>query len=160
MADESDPPRRHYGFKPREFERANDVPALDPEAPRPDPGITAAPFEKIDVHDLIRAGAGTGPQLGSNGVKNRENEIHAILKDNYAQGLASGQFKLSNLNDGKRRRRIRRYWLVMAALNTPLALFWWYVGTEALVPFIFALSGVVMISAKLTWETFFLRTHY
>jgi hypothetical protein len=161
MPDESDPPRKFYGFKPKEFERANEIPAaLTNSAPQADPGIVPAATGKIDVNELIRAGAGSGRQLGSNAVRNRENEVHAMLHDNYVTAKVAGQFQVENLDDSKRRRRIRNYWLAMAAMNVPLGFFAWYLGPGDAMPFIFALAGMALFSAKLTWETFFLRTHY
>src|SRR4051812_5857985 len=82
MSDQPDPPRKMYGFKSREFDRANDPPAPPPPSPAVDPGIVAGENRRIDVRDLIRSGAGKGPQLGSNAAANRANEVHAMLQDN------------------------------------------------------------------------------
>src|SRR5690242_15397926 len=100
MPDDADPPRKFYGFRPTEFDRTNEAPANPvPEPPKPDPGISAAPDGKIDVHELIRAGAGEGSQLGSNKIQNRENEVHQMLRANYLIGKRSGDFDLGALDD-------------------------------------------------------------
>ena len=163
MQDEPDPPRKFYGFKPREFERANPAPPPAPSdslPPAPDPGIAAADAGKIDVRKLIRVGAGDGPQLGANAAKNRDNEIHGILRDNLARDVAAGRCELGPLDDSKRRRRIRNYWLALLAVDVPLGAFAFWIGHGAALPFVFAIAGIAMFTAWLTWETFFLRTNY
>jgi adenylate cyclase len=123
MPDDSDPPRKVYGLKPREFDRANTVPpsAPTPAAPAPSGhlGPAASPDRRIDVHEVVRAGAGSVPQLGSNKVANRANEVHGILRDNLRHGLAAGHYDLGPLDDSVRRRRIRRYWIAIAAIDVP-----------------------------------------
>lgn len=163
MQDEPTPPRKVYGFKPREFDRANEAPRPSPSdgAPiRPDPGITLADHGKIDVNDLIRAGAGAGKQLGSNQVANRNNEVHGMLRDNLQRDIAAGSYDLGVLDDSKRRRRIRNYWIGMLLINGPFGAFAYWVGHTAALPFVAAIAGMSMFSAKMTWDTFFLRTHY
>ena len=163
MSDEPEPPRKTYGFKAREFERANPArppAALDVTVPAPDPGIPLDDSGKINVHDLIRAGAGTGTQLGNNAVVNRDNEVHGILRENLQRDMAAGHYDLGNLDDSKRRRRIRDYWILMALINGPLGAFAYSIGHEMAVPFVFAIAGMALLSTLLTWKTFFLRTHY
>lgn len=161
MQDEPDPPRKFYGFKPREFERANPAPPQPPsETPVPAPGIPVADSGKIDLHELIRAGAGNGPQLGTNAVKNRDNEIHGILRDNLKHDLAAGHYELGVLDDSKRRRRIRNYWIALVAFDTPVAAFMFWIGHGAAIPFVCAIASMAIFTSWLTWETFFLRTHY
>ena len=161
MQDEPDPPRKTYGFKPREFERANPMSQSQPaETPSADPGILPAADGKIDVHALIRAGAGAGSQLGSNAVANRDNDVHGILRANLARDQAAGHFDLGPLDDSKRRRRIRNYWFAIVAVDLPLGAFAYWIGHGAALPFVSAIAGIAMFTAWLTWETFFLRTHY
>ena len=163
MSDELDPPRKVYGFKPREFERANAPRPDAPEsanAPLPDPGIVAAPDGKIDLHELIRAGAGHGPQLGSNAVVNRTNEVHDMLQANFRRDRADGHYDLGVFDDSKRRRRIRNYWLALAAVDLPLGAYAAWFGPAGAIPFVCAIAGIAMFTAWLTWETFFFRTNY
>lgn len=162
MSDEPDPPRKMYGFKPREFERANPArsEAPTPEASAPDPGIAAADDGKINVHDLIRAGAGAGRQLGSNAVANRANEVHDVLKANYQRDVAAGHYDLGVLDDSKRRRRIRNFWIAVIVFDTPFALFAFWIGHTNPIPFVCAIAAIAIFTSTLTWKTFFLRTHY
>jgi hypothetical protein len=161
MEDEPAPPRKIYGFKPKEFERANPAPAsAETPIPAPDPGIPVADPGKINVHDLIRAGAGAGPQLGHNAGKNRTNEVHEILRENLQRDIAAGHYELGELDDSKRRRRILYYWLGLAAVDLPLGAFAFWIGHGAAIPFVCAIAGIAMFTSYLTWQTFFLRTHY
>ena len=164
MPAESDPTRKIYGFKPREFERTNAAPAAPPTAPAappaPDPGIVAHDGGKIDVNELIRAGAGAGPQLGNNKVLNRDNEVHHMLRANLARDQAAGHFDLGPLDDSKRRRRIRNYWLGVAAFDLPFALFAHWIGPGMSIPFVCSIAMIALFTGYLTWQTFFLRTDY
>ena len=162
MPADPDPPRKFYGFKEREFERANPP---RPEAPSakaaaPDPDMPAARDGKIDLHELIRTGAGAGSKLGSNAVGNRDNEVHTILRANHAHDQAAGHYELGMLDDSKRRRRIRNYWLALAAFDTPFALFACWIGHGAAIPFVCAIAAIALFTSYLTWQAFILRTHY
>ncbi len=156
MQDEPDPPRKIYGFKPREFERANPTPAGSPAAdvppPAPDPGITAAGEGKIDVNDLIRSGAGAGRQLGSNAVANRANDVHAMLRENLARANAAGLNALAPQPKRKSKRK-RDYFLLLAAGNMLLTLGF------VLQP-IFAGAGFVLFNIGLAWIMWFVMDDY
>lgn len=152
MQDEPDPPRK--------FERANPAPPPPSNAPAPDPGISVTGAGKIDVRELIRVGVGDGSQLGNNAVVNRDNEVHAILRANLARDIAAGHYDLGTLDDSKRRRRVRNYWLALAAVDIPLGAFAVWIGHGAAIPFVCAIAALAMFTSWLTWEAFFLRTHY
>lgn len=164
MPEESDPPRKYYGLKPRDFERANAnlPPPVPPEAiaPAADPGVQRVTEAKIDIRELVRTGAGTGPQLGANKVQNRANEVHAMLDENYRRAEAAGGFALGELDDSKRRQRIRNYIVLMLVVNIPCGLLAWQVGPNDAYLFVFAISAMAYFSTRFTWQTFFLRTHY
>ena len=162
MPDAPDPPRKFYGFKPREFERANAprAEAPPPTSPAPDPGIPTATGAKIDVHELIRTGAGPRGPLGANQVVNRENEVHAMLRANLAKDQAAGHYDLGPLDDSKRRRRIRNYWVAIVAFDTTFGLFAFWLGHEMAIPFACSVAAIALFTSYLTWQTFFLRTHY
>jgi hypothetical protein len=162
MQDEPDPPRKIYGFKPREFDRANPTAAPAPaaEAPSASPATSPAPSEKIDIHQLIRTGADLSGKLGSNAVANRDNEVHSMLRANLARDVAAGHYDLGTLDDSKRRRRIRNYWIAIVAFDTPFALFAFWIGHSAAIPFVCSIAAIALFTSYLTWQTFFLRTHY
>jgi uncharacterized membrane-anchored protein YitT (DUF2179 family) len=86
--------------------------------------------------------------------------VHAVLKENYARARAAGDYDLHNLDDSKRRRELRRFWLAIVLVNVPLGLFAYKVGPRAALPFVFAISAMAMTTSVLVWKTFFLRTHY
>jgi hypothetical protein len=162
MQDEPDPPRRFYGFKPTEFDRANPVPSGSaPEQPvKPDPGIVPAPDRKIDLHEVIRAGAIPTKQPGSPPSPPPTNEVHDILRENRRRELAAGWYEVGPLDDSKRRKRILNYCLAMLLINVPLGLTAVSVGPGSAIPFVCSIGAMGMVSAWLTWNTFFLRTHY
>src|SRR4051812_24790965 len=94
MTDEPDPPRKIYGLKPATFEALNQPPSDPnpaPSPPAPDPGIVRVHDERIDVRDLARIATGTGPVL-TEGLPNRENEIHETLRLNLERDKASGWY--------------------------------------------------------------------
>lgn len=162
MPDKPDPPRKFYGFKPKEFDRANAAPPESgPAQPvQPDPGIAPAIDRKIDVHELIRAGAALERRPGANQPPTRTNEVHDILRQNRRHELAAGRYELGPLDDSKRRKRILHYWLAMLLTNLPLGFAAYAFGPGAAIPFVCSIGAMGMLSAWLTWNTFFLRTHY
>jgi hypothetical protein len=83
-----------------------------------------------------------------------------MLHENYVRGRQSGDFDLGPLDDSKRRRRIRNYWITLAIVDLPLGALAWWIGPHDAIPFVCAIGATGMITAILTWQTFFLRTHY
>jgi hypothetical protein len=162
MADDPDPPRRYFQLKPKEFEVVNErvrAPAPgDPAAP--DPGPTAVDAGRIDVRDIFRQANTPGPVLGSHAPANKANEVHGVLREKYVRDVATGQYELGALDDSKRRRRIRNYWIAIVALNVPLGGFAVLIGPKGAIPFVFAIAGMALGTTYLTWQTFFLRTEY
>jgi hypothetical protein len=165
MSDEPDPPRKFYGFKPREFERANPPRPASPNpdepsahSPAPDPGIVPVTDVRIDVHELARLAAPKGAILSSDGPANRPNEVHQILQANLARDQAAGFYHLEPEIDKKRRRRIRNYWIGLVTVDGIFGVIAWLTGPQAAIPFVSALAGLGMFTAWWTWETWFLRT--
>jgi len=151
MPDETDPPRKVYGFKPREFETANEPrqPASDAAPPTRDPGIVPASAGPIDVRELTRQATGQGPALSTTGPVNRANEVHAMLQDNLARANAAGLNELAP-KPKRRSRRTRDYWLLMTLGNLALAI----LGiTQRDNPFILvgSLAGIGFLSALISW---------
>ena len=166
MPDEPDPPRKFYGFKPTTFVIANprsgatpDAPAMA-EAPRPDPGIVRVDEQRIDVRELNRLAATGQPLLSSTPAPVRENEVHAVLRDNLAVANAAGlnDVKLDPNYVSPQQRRVRRFWLVIFVFDLPLGVFAWRIGHEQAIPFACAAGGIGFVTGRLIWETFFLNT--
>jgi hypothetical protein len=155
MPDEPAPSRKTYGFKPREFDRANPTrpgaPAED-APPLPDPGIVAADAGHIDVNDLIRTGAGTGRQLGSNAGANRGNDIHALLRENLAHANAAGLNEVSPIPQRKSKRN-RDYFLLLFGGNLVLAV-------GFILQPVFAGAGIVLYNIGLAWIMFLVMDDY
>jgi hypothetical protein len=151
MPDESDPPRKTYAFKPREFETANEPRpnAPPPITPARDPGIIPATDAPIDVRELARQASITGPVLSSGGPVNRANEVHAMLQHNHARADAAG---LNELAPKPKRlsRRKRDYWLLMTLGNLALAVF---AITQRANPFflVCGVAGMGFLSIAISW---------
>lgn len=161
MYDEPDPPRKFYGFKPTEFERANESPRPPAPAsaspPAPDPGVTPVHRDRIDVRELARIALGGRPALGHNAVPNRPNEVHAILRDNLARANAAGLNEVSLRQ--RRSRRLRDYLIVVIALNTPVAAIAWLCRYDA-ITLVILLSGVVFFNIRFAWHVWAIMDDY
>ena len=152
VPDDPDPPRKYYGFKPKEFERAN--------APRPAPPedeqTAAAPLSAdavrdtpIDLRELVRQGAASGPVLKGNAPANRANDVHAILRDNLARAEAAGLNQIAPPVPRPSRRK-RDYWVLVIAGNTLFASVA-LMGRGSPVMFVSGIAGCAVITAGLTW---------
>ena len=161
MHDEPDPPRKFYGFKPSEFEAANEPPRSPSPAadtpPAPDPGIVPVHGDRIDVRELARIATGDGPALGPNTVANRPNEVHAILRDNLARANAAG------LNDvslrQRRSRRLRDYLIAVTLLNGPLGGAVWFFRREPimLIPIV---AAFIFFNIRFAWHVWAIMDDY
>lgn len=165
MPDESDPPRKFYGFKPRDFERANAIPVPPPAATAPvapDPGILPSDGARIDVRDLNHLAATGQPLLSATPASIRENEIHGVLRENLAIANAAGlnDVTLDLRHRTPRQRRIRRFWILLPAINVPLGLIAFLIGPHRAMPFFFVctIATIGFLNARLIWHTFFLNT--
>lgn len=156
--DPSDPPRKFYDFKDRDFERAN--PPRPPASGANAPGPELDPTKPIDVHELHRQAAVPGPVLKAGGLPRRENEIHAVLRENLARESAAGLNHLSP-KPQRKRRRLRDYIILMVLNNSvfgALAI----MGLQArnAVLFIYATAALGMIDAVATWIIWFVMDPY
>jgi hypothetical protein len=155
MPDQPEPARKVYGFKPREFERANPARPSDPAhalPPAPDPGIVAAEPTAIDVNDLIRAGASVARPLGTNAAANRPNEVHAMLRENHARADAAGLNEVS-LRPKRMSKRKRDFFFLLVSGNLILSL-------GFLLQPIFAGAGVVLFNIGLVWIMWLVMDDY
>jgi len=160
MPDEPDPPRKFYGLKPKEFDRVNKVPGEPPPPDlRPDPGILPSEKERIDVRDLARMASGTMPMLGNNAPANRDNDVHAVLRENLAVANAAGLNDLAP-KPKRRSKRKRDYWLIMI----PVTLFFGtsvvLTGPDAPIPFVISLSALVLFNVGLWWVMWHVMEDY
>lgn len=169
MTDESDPPRKFYQLKPKEFEQVNPIVARAPTEPAPPSAAAetanhAPPSPRIDVRELVRQGAAGVPLLRANQPANRANEVHAVLEEKFRHEQAAGLFQVAAGVDKQRRRRIWGYWTLMVAVNTPLGWIAWSanptrgLSSASATVFVCAIAGMTMFTAGWTWHTWFLRT--
>ena len=160
MAEPTDPPRREFRFKPTTFETVNaGVPASEgPESARPDPGPRGTEAAKVDLRDILREANRGVPACGS--ARDRGNEVRDTLREEHERERKAGLFAMGPLDDSVHRRRLRRYWLLMACINLPAGAIAVLTGPGNPFLFTFALAAIGYFSASLTWRTFWLRTRY
>jgi hypothetical protein len=154
MPDDSDPPRRFYELKPKEFERVN-KPSREtsPFSSAADPGIGPGVPAPIDVRDLARQATGRGPLLdGTNAPANRANDVHTMLRENLDAANAGG---LNEVAPKPKRgsRRSRDYFFAVVAGNALLVI-----GT-AIQP-VFGGAGLILYNIGLAWVMFVVMDDY
>jgi hypothetical protein len=168
MADDVDPPRKFYGFKPREFDPVN-KPVSSPENPPPLPSPPAllSPIAsaenpaspRVDLRDIIRDAQTSGPVLGRS-ERAADNDVHAILRDNLARANAAG---LNELAPKPRRpsRRKRDYWLLIGTVD-PLLVFFAISALRSgnAVLFVYSMAGIGFFTAAVTWVMWFVMDDY
>jgi hypothetical protein len=144
MPDETDPPRKFYGLKEAEFDAVNQ---------RSDQA------QRIDVRAHFQSAAGqSGLPVPKPATK--ENDVHAMLRDNLARADGAG---LNDLSAQPKRpsRRKRDYWFLMIGGNAVLALlFAGAVKDGNAFMMAFSAAGIGAISAGITWVMWFVMDDY
>lgn len=132
MPGESDPPRKHYGFKEPSFERVN---APRPEAPAAGKSNTGEtplpPADPNDVFAVLRNNRTVEQQAGMDAIKSR--------KIKY--------------------RRARDYWLILLPCEAALGTLAW-LGRGNPIVFVCAISGMVLLATSLTWAMWQVMNKY
>ncbi|WP_438480154.1 hypothetical protein [Oleiharenicola lentus] len=86
MPDESDPPRKYYGLKPREFTRINEVVSAEP---------TSAPPGDNDVHVILRQNQVIARDAGLNEIVIKK--VVSRRKRDYWTVLIAGNLCIAGL---------------------------------------------------------------
>lgn len=159
-----DPPPKRYGFKVRDFERANEPrrDAASPESRAPAKRSTEDPAGPIDVYQLHADASTPGPVLGHEAPVDRPNQIHIMLRENAAIDAAAGMDEVS-LEGTSRPRRLRRwrdYLLLLVGGDTLLAVLATHAHRAGDV-FLFAstIGGLGAYTAGVTWVVLFLMDY-
>ena len=144
--DAPDPPRKFYQLKQKEFEIVN--------APS---GAAAADSTPTHVRGHLRA-ANNAPLKPAATPPPRENEVHALLRDNLARANAAG------LNDlapppKRRSRRKRDYFLLLVPVDAFFAYMAFGPGANA-ATFAYGLGGIALYTCGLTWVMWFVMDDY
>lgn len=144
MPDESDPPRKFYDFKEAEFDAVNKQADHQP---------------RIDVREHLQSATGlSGLPIPKPAPK--ENDVHALIRDNVARADAAG---LNELTPQAKRpsRRKRDYWFLMIGGNAFLALlFASAVKDGNAFMMAFSAAGIGALSAGVTWIMWFVMDDY
>jgi hypothetical protein len=138
VADDADPPRRHYGLKAREFERVN----------APATGEARTPTAK---ELAILAGPSVGSGTKTSGGANREadpNDVYRVLKENRAVEQSAGRDEMEIRRIRSRRRR--DYLLLLAGGNLLIVGLVALLGLNVMTV-LFGFGGVLIFSLGLTW---------
>jgi hypothetical protein len=144
---EPEPASREFRLKPTDFERVN--------RPVNESGPGNAP---IDVQQLYRQANLPPPPPTPGAAPPRENDVHAILRDNVAREKAQGL----NAVVPQRRpvsRRTRDFWVLFVGGNSLV------VGMVALlhknpVTLVFGFSAIVFFSLGLIWVMWMVMDDY
>ena len=161
MADDSDPPRKFFQLKPKEFDAVNQHAPRQPAAPGEtgpqDPGPNAADHGRIDVRDLFKQAHTPGKTAARNKLAGA-NDVHAMLADNHARADAAG---LNRVEHRPRRasRRQRDYWLLMVAFNAFFGIAAFSLGRNPMT-LAYGLGGMILVSLGLTWIMWFVMDDY
>jgi hypothetical protein len=158
MPDPTDPPRKFYKLKPTEFEIVN--------APSGSAPVDSTP---TNVQAHLRAANAGQPKVKARPATPatpappsvpvpRENDVHAMLRDNLARANAAG---LNDVPVGPKRRsrRKRDYFLLLIPVNGFFGFMAFGPHANA-VSFVYGLAGIVVFSIGLTWVMWFVMDDY
>ncbi len=158
-ADEPDPPRKFYDFKPREFERVNPPAPVAPRVASPIRGTRPVATSKpITVQDILRE-ANAGPSATDSGNSPKaKNDVHGHLQTNLDGANAAGLNDLKPFVPRPSRRK-RDYWILMAggnALFIAITLF----GRGNPMVFVCGIGGATIFSVSVTWVMWSIMERY
>ena len=137
VPDETDPPRKNYGFKEREFKR--------------DERPSSASRPPVTTQDLAKL-AGPVAHSGQNKVftpkPDDPNDIHAVLQQNRGAEKKFGGDDVE-IQVIKSRRK-RDYWFLLITGNLAIVVPCVLLGLNPMT-FVFGLAGTIIYSLGLTW---------
>ncbi len=147
MADESDPPRKHYQLKPTQFEVVN--------APSGAAPVDSAPTH---VRGHIRA-ANAGPKNTPAPIAApRENDVHALLRANAIRANAAGLNDLAPPPPSTSRRK-KDYIFTLLIGNGAIIGLVLLLGMNVMTV-AFGGAGVLLYTAGVTWIMWFVMDRY
>lgn len=142
MPDESDPPRKHYGFKEREFKRDN---ALSSEVP---PMPTAKELAQLATQ-RGPASAGNPPKPPVAPARTADpNDVHAVLQLNRTTEKKFGRDEIEIKK--VKSRRAREFWFILVGGNLAIIGAVWLSGMNV-ISVVFGLAGLIVFSLGLSW---------
>ena len=158
-ADEPDPPRKFYEFKPREFERVNPPAPVAPRAPSLIKGTRPVPKNKpITVEDILREANAGQPAPGADGQPAAKNDVHGHLKTNLDGANAAGLNDLKPFVPRPSRRK-RDYWTLMIAGNA-FFIAVTLLGRDNPMVFASGVAGAALFSVSVTWVMWFIMDRH
>lgn len=147
--DPSDPPRKHYQLKPKEFEIVN--------AP-----VSSANADSSPTHvrgHLQAAHAREDSDAARPPTAPRTNDVHALLRDNLARANAAGLNTLAAKPERHSRRK-RHYWALMVVGTALFAGIAAITGPRMPIPFIYSIAGLVIFNLSLWWVMWHIMDDY
>jgi hypothetical protein len=147
-ADDPDPPRKFYEFKPNEFEPVNPL----VNAPQPIP--------PIDVHNLLRQANSAKPGgVAQPSPSAQPNEVHALLRLNEVRAKIAGLNELKPMEQRPSRRN-RDFWFLVISGNLLLVLIAVQAGITSPIVFAPAIAGIGMLTFSLYWVMYHIMEDY
>jgi len=147
MADNSDPPRKHYQLKPTQFEIVN--------APS---GAAPADSAPTHVRGHIRAANAEPKNAAVPTAAPRENDVHALLRANAERANAAGLNALAPQVPARSRRKKDYIFTLLlgngAIIGLVLAL-----GMNVMTV-AFGAAGVLLFTLGTTWIMWFVMDRY
>ena len=147
MPDEADPPRKHYGFKEREFKRDN-APASAAPPPPTAKELAIMSGQKISSAPKPPTGAKADLPAAALAKAGDPNDVFAVLQANRAVEQQAGLNEVEIRTVKSRRRRDYVFLLIGGNLAILGAV---ALGGFNIMSVIFGLSGLVMFNLGLTW---------
>jgi hypothetical protein len=149
VPDETDPPRKHYGFKERSFKRDN----VAGEGPAPTTGDLA---KLATARTTPRPGAATGAQAGANSTD--PNDVHAVLRENRANERAHGINEVEIRKVSSRRKR--EYWFVLITAELGFGTLVYLGWNQNPFFFVYGICGMVIVGLGVTWIMWHIMEKY
>ncbi len=152
MADEPDPPRKSYEFKPKDdFDRTNVPSSTQSEEPTTvDEHLALAASTQPLAVKPEAAPVPKGPPS--------PDEIYAVLRRNVERDKAAGLYDLKPIVDTKKQQRKVKFWYPIIVIDSVLALVAFANRHDMDLMVVLFLSFGFLVNLVMVWMTWAFRT--
>ncbi len=127
--------------------------------PADPPVVSAAPLAKTESPAKYQLGTAKFESVNHPTAGPPAIDVQQMLMENVARANAAGLNELAP-SPPRRSRRRRDYWLLMIGGNSLLGLIAALSGPSSPFVFVFALAGMALLSAGLSWVMWFVMDDY